>query len=314
MMAVQLPALTTKRPYWARRIYELRKEFGRAETKMAYLCLAPALLTIGVWLVYPTLAAIYYSFTRYDPLSTPEWIGLQNYVRLADNRVFLIAVNNTLTYTVTIIPGSMILGLLFAVLVNQKMPLRGLFRTAFFAPYVVSLVAVAMIFQWIFHPDFGFANALMDSLSLPRQRWLGDPAQALPTVTLMSIWRDAGYSMIIYLAGLQSIPETLYEAATIDGANRWRRFRFVTLPLLAPFTFFLFVMGIVRSLQVFTQVLILTQGGPMNATTSVVHQMWLTAFSYQKMGLASAMAVVLMVAILVVTVANLKFLSPDSVY
>ncbi len=313
-MAVNFRALTMDCSRLSQRFAELRKEFGRAESKMAYLCLAPAMLTILVWLVYPTLAAIYYSFTRYDPLSTPEWIGLQNYVRLLDHRTFLISVTNTLKYTAAIIPGSMASGLLFAILVNQKIPLRGLFRTAFYAPYVVSLVAIAMIFQWIFHPDFGFANALLDNLSLPRQRWLGDPQQALPTVTMMSIWRDAGYSMIIYLAGLQSIPDTLYEAAMIDGANRWQRFLFVTLPLLAPFTFFLFVMGIVRSLQVFTQVLILTQGGPMNATTSVVHQMWLTAFAYQKMGLASAMAILLMLAILLVTIVNLKFLSPESVY
>jgi len=200
----------------------------------------------------------------------------------------------------------MILGLIFAIMLNRAMKGVAIFRAAFYAPVVTSMVAVSIVWLWLYHPQSGPFNQILTALGLPRQMWLLDKNLALPSLMLLGVWKWAGLSMVIYLAGLQGIPEVYYEAASIDGANRWRQFRHITLPLLAPATFYLFVTTAISSFQVFEQMYIMTEGGPGFATTSVVFEIYVEAFQRFKMGYASAMAVVLFILILILTLISFR--------
>jgi multiple sugar transport system permease protein len=297
---------------------------ARREERTAYLFLAPGLALFFVFVLVPVVAAFYLSFCRYDIIHSPNWIGLANYQRIgkdvANHGVFYLSLRNTAQYAVGTIPLGMALALALGLLVNAGLRGVSIYRTTYYLPVVTSLVAISMVWMWLYDPNYGLLNYLLElisrvasavmqrHISLPPQTWLANPKQAMPAIVLMSIWRGLGYNMVIYLAGLQGIPEHLYEAARLDGATPWQRFKAITWPLLKPTTAFIFVVSVIGASQVFAQVYVMTNGGPNNATTTIVHQIFQNAFSFMKMGYASAMAFVLFGIIFVLSLVNLRLL------
>jgi len=285
------------------------------EERTAYLFLTPGLALFLLFVLIPVIAAFYLSFCRYDIIHSPSWIGLRNYSRIGQDLqthgVFYLSLRNTAQYAIGTIPLGMVLALALALLLNTGLRGVTLYRTTYYLPVVTSLVAVSLVWMWIYDPSYGLLNHLLMKLSGGRispQSWLGDPGQAMPAIIAMSIWRGLGYNMVIYLAGLQGIPDHLYEAATLDGASPWQRFRAITWPLLKPTTAFIFVISTIGASQVFAQVYVMTNGGPNNATTTIVHQIFQNAFSFMKMGYASAMAFILFGLIFVLSLINLRLL------
>jgi len=260
------------------------------EAMTAYLFLAPVIIGLLVWTLGPILGSLYLSFTEWDLLSPPKWVGLSQYVELFHDSVFRVALLNTLYYVAGVAPGVVVVSLLLAVVMNQKLKGTVILRSIYFAPSVTSMAAIAMLWSWIYEPSFGILNFLLEMLHLPAQPWLVDTRTALPSIMIMSIWRGVGYDMVIFLAGLQGIPQVYYEAAAIDGASTWQRFRHVTLPLLSPTTFFVLVLAVIGSLQVFQQAYVMTRGGPALSTTTLVYYLYRNGFEWFKMGKASSIA------------------------
>jgi len=262
-----------------------------------YIFMSPAILGLLLFILGPILASAYFSFTKYDILDSPEWIGLANYTKLFNDPFFWLSLKITLTYAVVSVPMGLTVSLLLAMLLNQN--LKGIFfiRTIYYLPVVISGVAVSLLWKWVFNPDFGLLNWFLGWFSINGPNWLYSEEWALRAVILMSLWSIGG-SMLIYLAGLQGIPTELYDAAEIDGANRWRKFVNVTIPMLSPVIFFNLVMGIIGSLQIFTEGYVMTSGGPNNSTLFSVLYLYRNAFDYLQMGYASAMAWVLFIIIL----------------
>jgi len=286
---------------------------ARREQRAAYLFLTPGLALFLLFTVIPVFAALYLSFCRYDVIHAPAWLGIKNYARLwADLRaggVFFLSLRNTAQYALGTIPLGMALALGLALLLNAGLRGMSLYRTTYYLPVVTSMVAVALVWMWIYDPTYGLLNYLLGKITFGRftpQAWLGNPGQAMPAIIVMSIWKGLGYSTVIYLAGLQGIPDHLYEAALMDGAGAWQRFRRITWPLLKPTTAFILIVSVIGASQVFSQVYVMTNGGPNNATTTIVHQIFQNAFSYMKMGYASAMAFVLFALIFVLSLLTLR--------
>jgi len=296
----------------------------RREERTAFIFLAPGLVLFFLFVLLPVVAALYLSFCRYDIVHSPVWIGLRNYARigkdLANHGVFYLSLRNTAQYALGTIPLGMALALALALLVNAGLRGVSIYRTSYYLPVVTSLVAISMVWMWLYDPTYGLLNYGLELIAraataltgrqmmIPPQTWLADPGQAMAAIVVMSIWRGLGYNMVIYLAGLQGIPEHLYEAAIIDGATAWQRFKAITWPLLRPATAFIFVVSVIGSSQVFAQVYVMTNGGPNNATTTIVHQIFQNAFSFMKMGYASAMAFVLFGIIFLLSLLNLRLL------
>jgi multiple sugar transport system permease protein len=244
---------------------------------------------------------LYLSFTKWDILSPPTFIGLRNWADLLKDELLWRAVLQTLYYAVASVSGATALSIALALALNQRLKTIGFYRTFFFLPAVTSLVAIAMVWRWIYNTEFGVLNAFLGSLGINPVNWLGDPVLAMPAVVLMSIWRSAGFNTVLFLAGLQGVPQEYYEAAEIDGASRWDRFVHITLPLISPTTFFVVVNGLIGSWQVFDQVYILTRGGPLLSTVTVVYLIYSNGFEWYKTGYASAMAYGLFLIIIALT-------------
>jgi ABC-type sugar transport system permease subunit len=223
----------------------------------------------------------------------------------ADPRFWTI-LKNTTYYAIGTVVLSMTLGLLFALLLNEKIPARGLFRTLIFSPYVTTTAAVAVLWIWIFDPNVGLLNYALSLVGIPGPRWLTSTTWSMPALLIMNMWRTSGYAMVIFLAGLTNIPESFYEAAKMDGASRFRSFFHITLPLLSPTTFFLLVTLLLSSFQVFDQVAIMTQGGPVNSTKVITYAIYTEAFQSFRAGYASAMATVLFLILFVITLFQLR--------
>lgn len=267
------------------------------------LFLGPSLIGVVVFLAGPIVASLVLSFTRWDLLTPARWVGLANFRTLAGDAEFWRALRHTLTFLGGYIPLVMVLGLLVAVALNARLPARAVFRAVYFLPVVMSWVAVALVWRWLLNPYYGLLNNALAAIGIQGPAWLFEPAWAMVSVILTSVWKDVGFVMAILLAGLQAIPEEYYEAAAIDGATAPQRLRFVTLPLLAPAIFFALSISLINSFQVFDQVYVLTGGGPAGATTVLVERIVRNAFAFSKMGYASAMSWVLFVLIFVVTLA-----------
>lgn len=250
------------------------------------------------------IASIYLSLTRWDILTPPRWVGLANYRHMiapGGDPIVLHSLKVTTIYSVVSVPLRLVFGLCIALLMNQKVRGIFIFRSIYYLPAVLSGVAVAMLWRWVFNSEFGLVNFVIWSLfRVKGPAWLVSPDWVMWALIIMSLW-DVGSPMLIYLAGLQSIPTDLYEAAMVDGANAWRRFWAVTIPMISPVLFFNLVMGIIGALQTFTQAFILTEGGPNNASMFTILYMYLNAFRWFKMGFASAIAWVLFVYILLLT-------------
>jgi ABC-type sugar transport system permease subunit len=282
----------------------LKKRWGKHITGYAFLVPSAALLAIFVFI--PMVYALAVSFTRWDLISPRKvYIGLGNYRALLNSADFWNAVSNTIRYTLGVVPVSILLGLGLAVAVN-KIKFKAFFRAAFFLPVVTSVVAISMVWMWIYHPNYGLANALLGLVGIEPQRWLSSPKQALLSIIIMSIWREMGYNMVIYLAGLQGISRELYESARIDGANSWHVFRSITWPLLSPTTFFLVITSLIKSVQVFGQIHTMTQGGPVKSTSVLVYYLYEQAFQSFRMGYASSIAYLLFIGIMLVTFVQMR--------
>jgi multiple sugar transport system permease protein len=280
----------------------MRKEWN------AYLFLAPAVVVFSVFTVFALIFAFYLTFHEWSMIQPDKpFVGLKNYARLGEDKAFMGAVFNTFYFTGASVPLAMAIGLGLALLLNQGIRMRGLFRVLFFLPQVTPFVVVAIIWKWLYNGDYGLVNYYLLKLHIIEQpvHWLSDQNLAMPAVIIMSIWAGVGFSMVIYLAGLQGVPEELYEAAKMDGAGSWKRLRYITIPQLAPTTLFLLVMGIIGSLQVFTQIFIMTKGGPVERTTTMVYYIYQSAFQFFDMGYASTLAFALFAITLVFTAIQL---------
>ena len=293
-----------------------RRRWGRGymfdRRLAALLFVLPSLLFLAIFVVYPIIDAFYLSLHRYDLLTPPVWDGLGRYRLLFDDDRFVKALGNTLLFALMTVPLGTVISLLLAVLINQ--PLRAIyfFRTAYYLPVVTSFVAVSFIWLWIYEPQFGLLNQLLDNVGLPTLAWLRDPKTSMLSIAILSIWKNAGYNMIIFLAGLQGVPTYLYEAAEIDGAGPVQRFWHITVPMLSPTTFFVFVVYFIGALQMFTQSWILTQGGPLDSTLTVVYLIYQNGFEFLKMGSAAAMSVILFIIIAIVTYINTRIVRYDT--
>lgn len=275
--------------------------------RCAYAMIFPAYFVFSVFILIPIGFVVYYSLTNFNLYSIPEFVGAKNYLTLLKDGDFLISVKNTLVYTAFTLFPQLAIGLLFAIMLYRKSKLIPFFRTAFYLPNVMSMVCMSMVWLWIYDPTYGLLNTLLKQFGFSTQQWLQDPKLALPCVIIMGIWKNCGYSMVIFLSGLTSIPDSLYEAASLDGAGFIKKFQYVTWPMLKPTTFFLLVTGIVNSFSVFEQINIMTSGGPLNRTTTIVHQIYRRGFLEFKMGYASAMSVVLLIFSIIVTMLVFKF-------
>ena len=285
---------------------------ARAEARAGWLFITPALSLITIFFVLPVLAAFLLSFTDFDIYSigdpgSTRFIGLGNYRTLWDSPLFWTALRNTSLFVVLGGPLSVLASLVAAVLVHSKLVrFRPLFRSAFFAPWVTTLVAVALVWRFVYHPQYGPLNALLQALGLPAIDWLGNPAWAMPAIVVVSVWKNFGYNMLVFLAGLSNIPEELYEAAELDGAGAWHRFRRVTVPMLGPTFVFVGVVTMIASFQIFSEPYVMTQGGPLKSTLTLMLLMYEEGFRWWRLGFATAIAVVLFLLTLAGTLVQLR--------
>ncbi len=266
-----------------------------------YLFIAPNVILFGVFMLFPLGYAAFISLHDWDLLGDATFIGAANYTRLVTDPLFWTALRQTLLYACGSVPTSIALGLLVAVGLNRHMPGRTLMRSIFFVPVVVSGVATGVIASWLFNDSYGAINGLLETFGLPRINWLSSPTWALPSLIITTLWLRVGFCMIIYLAALQSIPQTYYEAAMIDGASAVQRFRMITWPLLQPATFLLLIINVIYSFHIFDLVYVMTGGGPGFSTTVLVQYIFNSAFGSSEMGYASAMGVALYAMILCFT-------------
>jgi multiple sugar transport system permease protein len=271
------------------------------EGRWALAFLAPTLIGLAVLSAGPILATLAISLTKWDLLTAPQVIGLDNYVALLTDDRFQKALRNTFFYTIVSVPLGLAIALGLAVALNQKLRGIALIRTAYFLPVVTSTIAVALVWQWIYSPDSGLLNEVLGLVGIPPQKWLGDPTLAMPSIIAMSIWQGLGVNVIIFLAGLQTIPADLLDAASVDGAGRWSRFRRVTLPLLTPAIFFTGVLSLIGSFQVFDQIFVLVKPRPTDATITVVFFIYENGFKFFKMGYASAASWILFLIVALFT-------------
>jgi len=262
----------------------------------------PSLLGKLIFTVFPMLTSLGLTMFEWDLLTTPEFVGFENFKYLFTNPTFWQSLLHTLYFIVGYVPIVIVLGFGVALLLNQKIKGRSFSRAAFFTPVISSWVAVSLLWMWIFSPKYGILNYLLGLFSITGPNWLYDTQWAMPAIIITSIWKDIGYIMIMYIAGLQNIPDEYYEAAALDGAGRWQKLIHITFPMLSPTTFFALMISLINSFQVFDQVWIMTQGGPANSTTTLVQQIVMNATRYGRYGYAAAISWILFLIIFGFTV------------
>ena len=281
------------------------------DTLRAYTFLAPALIVLSAFTFGPILFSIPLAFFDWNLLVPErEFVGLANFVELAGDDVFHIALRNTIIYAFGVVPVQTLLALLLAVAVNQGLPGQSFFRAAFYLPAITSSVVTSVIFLWIYSKS-GLLNYLLSYLDIVGPDWIGSPKYALGSIMALNVWSTSGYFMIAFLAALQSVPKSLYEAASLDGAGAWGRFWHVTVPGVRPTIFFVMTLGLIGAFQVFDQIYVMSNGGPVNATTTVSYYIYNSAFKYFRFGYAAAASIVLFVIILIFTLIQQRLVSPD---
>ncbi|GAA2697179.1 carbohydrate ABC transporter permease [Nonomuraea recticatena] len=263
---------------------------------------APAVAVFAVFMFWPLIKVVWISFQKTSGFGVARWIGAQNYQDIMADPIFWTALTNTVLYTLLSVPLCLIAGLAAALLLNKKMPARGLIRAIFYMPAVISGVSSALIAAWMFNEDLGIVNRMLGPLGLEDVPWQSEGLPAMLSLVAVSLWIGLGFNMVVYLAALQGIPRQVYEAARCDGASWWQTLRSITIPSLAPTTFFLVVIGIINSFQVFDIVYVMTGGGPGNSTTMLVTYAYSTGFEQRQQGYASAIGVLLYLIVLVLTV------------
>lgn len=265
------------------------------------LFISPWLIGVIVFMLYPIACSLYYSFTDYDIISNPRWIGVENYRYLfVDDSTFYLSINNTLFFVLIALPITLVFSLLLAILLNNNMKGIGIFRTIYYIPSILPEVATAVIWLWLYNPQFGIINILLEEFGIIGPAWLGDPSWTKPALAFMGVW-GCGATVMIFLAGLRNIPQELYEAAEMDGADGLRRFCHVTLPMLSPVIFFNLITGVIGTFQYFTMPYIMTGEGPLQSTTVYGLYLYENAFKFLKMGYASAQAWVMLLIVLIAT-------------
>lgn len=281
----------------------LRKRRVKAEYLWAYLFIASPIAGFLLFALIPIGYSVYVSFTKFDVYNPPTFNGVENYGKLFADPLFWKTMYNTF-YAALGIPLGMAVSLGIALAMNQKIVGINFFRTAFFLPTISSVVALTLLWKWIFNADFGLLNYFLGLAGIDGPAWLNDEAWAMPSMIIQGVWGGLGFNMVLYLAALQGVPASLYEAADIDGANGWQKFRYITVPGISPTTLFILITSIIGALQDFPRFMIMTEGGPNYSTTTIVYYLFLNAFRYMDMGFASAMAWVLGIVIMIITVLN----------
>jgi len=280
----------------------------RQEELTAWLFITPVILGVIIFQIYPTLFSLVISFTRWNLLTPPKWIGPSNFIELfTADRFFVKTMINTALYVLGVVVPGMILAIIFASFLNTKIRGKTIYRAIYFIPVVAPTVAVALLWQWIYEANFGVLNSILRMVGIQGPAWLGSTRYALLALIIEAIWAGLGFSIVIFLAGLQGISKDYYEAAEIDGANAFQKMIHITLPLLSPITFFVLVTGVIGAFQVFDIPFVMTQGGPANATQMVVMYLYVNAFRIQKMGLAAALAYIIFLVIIFLTFLNFRF-------
>ena len=274
-----------------------------------YLYLIPAFVFLSLFTYYPLLESLYFSLFRYN-LSTPKkiFIGFSNYVHVWEDSLFWQVLRNNALYCLGLIPSSVIIGLFLAVLINQKIRGISFYRTAMFYPHIIPMAAAAMIWLWLFTPSYGLINYYLGKIGFGDVKWLFDRKWALIAIIMVGVWKKIGYYMIIFLAGLQIIPPELYDAATMDGATKLKKFHYITLPLLSPTSFFVLIMAFIHSFQAIDQVYLMTRGGPGNATNLFIYYIYENGFLFRDIGYASTLTAILLVSLLILTFLVFHFL------
>jgi multiple sugar transport system permease protein len=273
---------------------------GRLERRWGIILAMPAILGFVIFTIGPMLASVFFSLTDWTIGSSPSFIGIDNYRTLAGDELFWKSLSVTTYYTLATVPIGLIVGFAIALLLNQEVRGLAIWRTIYYVPTLVPAIANALLWIWIFNPDFGLLNSLLRQAGAPTSQWIYSETMAVPSLVLMSTW-GFGNAMVIFLAGLQGVPRHLYEAVSIDGGGAWQRFRHVTLPMMTPTIFYNLVTGVIGTFQVFNQAYVMTDGGPNNATLFYIFYLYRTAFTESQMGYASALAWVLFMVIMVVT-------------
>jgi len=275
----------------------------------ALLFLSPTLVIFTTFILFPVFFSFYLSFQKWNMFSAEaSFVGLDNYIRLFQNPDFWQVLKNTAIYTIGTVPLNMAMALAVAYVLNKKIAGKKFLRTAFFAPVIISPVAAAVIWRWIYDPNFGLMNYTIGLIGIDSINWLNDPTAAMFALIIMGVWKTFGINMVLFSAGLAGIPEQYYEAAEIDGASWWSKFWNITIPLLTPTTFFIMVMSMITSFQVFDIVYVLTQGGPLGSTKVLVFYVYEQAFQFFEMGYASAISYILFAVLFVLTMIQVKYL------
>ncbi|WP_245823525.1 carbohydrate ABC transporter permease [Metabacillus halosaccharovorans] len=288
---------------------KVRKKKPNKEVLWAYLFIAPTVLGLFVFYMFPAIASFALSFTKWNGISTAEYVGLENIMTLLSDESFIRSVLNTVVFTIVSVPLSVIFALIISLLLNQRIKGMVMYRTLYFLPVVTMPVAVGMVWKWLYNTEYGLINYMLGSLGLPQPSWLFDPNISLISVILVYVWMTVGNNVILLLAGLQGIDKTYYEAAQIDGASKIKQFFNITLPLITPTLFFVFITGMISSLQVFDLIYIMIGESTalLDPLRTVVFGVYETGFEYSQMGMASAQAFLLFLAILAVTIIQFVF-------
>lgn len=285
-----------------------RGSLARKEAMWGYLFVSAPLLGFLIFGFIPIVMSLVLSFMKWDMFRAPRFAGFENFTRVASDPIVFLSFKNTLIFFLGV-PVGMAISLMLALALNRKISGINIYRAVYYLPAVSSIVAVSLLWQWIFNPERGLLNMYLMNLGVAGPEWLSDPMWVKPALILMGVWGGLGPNMILFLAGLQGVPQSMYEAAAIDGAKPWQQFLHVTWPMLTPTTFFITVMGIIGALQYFGQIYIMTQGGPEHASTSYMFYLWQQAFTYYRMGYASALAWVLGVIIIIITAIQFRLAS-----
>lgn len=275
----------------------------------AFLFLSPTLIIFSTFILFPVFFSFYLSFQKWNMFSgDATFVGLDNYARMIQSAEFWQVLKNTAIYSIGTIPINMGLSLWVAYLLNKKIAGKKFLRTAFFAPVIISPVAAALIWRWMYDPNFGLVNFFVESLGFDPVNWLNEPTAAMFALIIMSVWKTFGINMVLFSAGLQGIPDSYYEAAELDGAGKWAKFWNITIPMLAPTTFFIMIMSMISSFQVFDVVYVLTSGGPLGSTKVLVFYVYEYAFKFFEMGYASAISYFLFALLFLLTMLQIKYL------
>ena len=287
-----------------------RLNLKQREALTGWLFVSPALIGFGIFTFGAILYSLYLSFTDYDMFGTPEWVGLENYIKAFTNDEYVYqAFGNTFDFAIVLVPVVLVISLFLAILINKKVGrLTKAYRVALFLPSITSTVAVSMVWLWIFNPDMGILNNFLTAIGFHNPpMWLSDPEWSKPALIIMRVWQMSGYYMLLFLAGLQTIPETLYEAAEVDGASSWQRFTRITVPMLSNTTFVVVILLIIESFNMFESIFVMTEGGPLGSTSTIMYYIYEQGFMSYNMGYASALAWIFFALILVFTLIQFRF-------